>query len=98
MSRADEQVLDYSKTAKKVLQVGGWSERWAYNASNMVEYYGMSLPGRTVGSAAWSIKKYVYSGNNLTKVMWASSTAGKYTHIWSGAGAVSTTYASYNYA
>lgn len=97
MARADETVNDYSYTARKILQVEAWSQRLAYSG-DYVEYQGYALPGKSVGSAVWSIKKYVYSDNKVSQILWASSSAGKFSHIWSGVSGVSTTYASYNYA
>ena len=98
MASADTQVLDYSNTARKVLQVEGWSQRYAYNGDGLVEYQGFANPGESISSTSWSIKKYVYSGNSVIQVLWASSAAGKFSHIWSGVAAVSTTHADYNYA
>lgn len=46
---------------------------FAYSGSN-VEYIGEANPGTSVASAKWRIKKLVYSGSNVTQILWASGT------------------------
>jgi len=96
MARQDEAVKDYSNTARKTLAVDAYKEKFRYTGAGLVEYTGKAMPGKSIGSAAWQIKKFVYSGTDVSDILWASST-NTFEHIWSGVGSVGTTATTYNY-
>ena len=57
------------------------SERMAYNAQGMVEYYGIAEIGTPEPEFAWAIKKMEYDGTNVVAIKWGSGTAA-FSHSW----------------
>ena len=58
-----------------------YSERFAYNASSLVEYQGWALPNSTATAALWKIVKYTYSGNTVISKQFADGNA-KFDNVW----------------
>ena len=54
-----------------VIQVEKYTQRMAYAASGLPEYIGLSLPGASESGSVWQIRKLIYTGNNVTKILWA---------------------------
>ena len=52
-----------------------------YDGSNQLLYTGKALPGSSKASALWQIKKYLYSGSNLTDIQYADGN-NNYDNIW----------------
>ena len=53
------------------IQVEKYTQRIAYNGSGMPEYIGLSLPGASESGTIWQIRKLIYSGTNVTQILWA---------------------------
>jgi len=58
-----------------------YTEQYAYNASNMVEYIGKATTGTATSSAKWQIQKLSYSGSNVTKKEWANGNV-NFDKVW----------------
>ena len=54
----------------KVLEDDVYSKRLAYTGDS-IEYVGEATPGTLTSAASWKIKKLVYTGSNITSVIWA---------------------------
>jgi hypothetical protein len=54
-----------------------------YDGSGNLIYAGRAVPGTSTGAAAWQIKRYTYSGTNLTAIEYANG-ATSYTAAWTG--------------
>ena len=52
-----------------------------YDMSGVLIYQGEAAPGTVKSSAGWSIKKFIYSGDNLVDVLWANGNTDKI-NIW----------------
>lgn len=52
-----------------------------YNGDGNVLYFGRALPGSAKSSAVWQVRKFTYSGQNLTDVQWADGNT-KYDNVW----------------
>ena len=46
-------------------------QRYDYDGSGKVIYTGNAPPGSATSAAKWSIKRFTYSGTNLTVAEWA---------------------------
>ena len=58
-----------------------FTQAFAYNGSNLVEYQGWARPGTAKTAARWKICKLTYSGNFVTDIQWADGTA-SFTKVW----------------
>lgn len=60
------------------------TQRIAYvTGTSNPEYIGIARAGSAEGTAVWQIKKLVYSGNDVIKVLFAHGNA-KYDNAWTG--------------
>jgi hypothetical protein len=66
------------------------AQRIAYTSGGLPEYIGFARAGSTEGTAAWQIKKIIYSGTNIIQVLWCDGNA-KYDNLWTG-------YAGFSYS
>ena len=58
------------------------TQKFAYNASNALEYLGRAVPGSLSASAVWQIKKFLYDSNyNMSAALWASGSI-DFEHVW----------------
>lgn len=57
------------------------SQRLAYEAQGLQEYIGEAEPGSATSAAVWRIRKLVYSGTQLTEILWADGNT-KFDNIW----------------
>lgn len=64
-----------------VIQVDKYTQRIAYNAQGMPEYLGLALPGAPESSVVWQIRKLVYTGANVTSILWCNSN-NNFTNTW----------------
>jgi len=71
------QTLVNTGTGVAMTLVGAFmaAQRLTYNAQNLPEYEGVAPVGSDTAANVWAIKKYNYSGTNLTHVQWGSGTA-----------------------
>ena len=60
---------------------GQFTQMIAYNSDNLTEYVGEAEPGTATSEAKWRIKKLVYSGTNVTQILWAGGNA-KFDKVW----------------
>jgi len=59
-----------STTADLSSESGSYTQRLAYNAQGMVEYIGVAQPGTVTSAASWKIRKMIYTGFNITEILW----------------------------
>lgn len=59
-----------------------------YDGSNNPLYHGKTVPGTATSTAAWQIKRYTYTGSNLTAVQYANGTAA-FGAAWDSRGSLS---------
>ncbi len=96
MAKATDAVDErgYSSTVRKVLVVDSsgipgtinvtdtpFTERIAYNGSNLTEYLGKAVPGTATSAATWQIKKLIYSGNYVIEILFADGD-GDFDNVW----------------
>jgi len=60
--------------------VQGCKKRFEYSGGKLL-YEGTAQPGKATSEAEWQIKKYEYSGDDLTEINFADGTAA-FTKIW----------------
>lgn len=72
------------------IDVEKYTRRIAYNVSDDVQYIGIALPGATESSSIWQIRKLIYSGTNVTEILWAGGN-NNFDNSW-------TNHASLNYS
>ena len=51
------------------------------SSSNRVVYHGFASPGTAKSAAGWAIRKFIYSGFDVTDVQWAGGTAA-FNSVW----------------
>ena len=83
MAKISDNVADtgYSSTVRKVQTVDNFTQRIAYNASNLTEYIGLAKPGTATSAASWQIKKLVYSGSLVTEILFADGDT-NFDNVW----------------
>jgi hypothetical protein len=54
---------------------------YAYDGGNNLIYEGWARPGSSTAAPVWAIKKYSYTGSNLTKEEWAPGNSSE-SKIW----------------
>jgi len=60
------------------------TQRIAYvSGTTKPEYIGLARAGSSEDLAVWQIKKLIYSGNNVTQVLFCDGNA-KYDNVWTG--------------
>ena len=74
----------------KILEDDGYTQRMAYTAQGLPEYIGIASPGTATSAASWKIKKLIYTGTNVTSVIWADGDL-NFDNIWNN-------YASLSYS
>ena len=52
-----------------------------YDGGSYVVYLGYAAPGTATSASAWQIRKYTYSGSNVTSCDFASGT-NEYDKVW----------------
>jgi len=63
-------------------EVGNYyTSAYDYDGSNNLIYSGRAVGGSSKASNVWQIKKYTYSGSNLTDIQWAGGDQ-EYDNIW----------------
>lgn len=65
----------------EVLEDDGYTQRLAYTSSGMPEFIGLASPGTATSATSWKIKKLVYTGTNVTSIIWADGNK-KFDNIW----------------
>ena len=80
--KVDQDQYTYEKDleARRTIETP-FTQRIAYNASNMPEYIGASAPGGNVTSSVWQIKKLFYSGNFVTASLYVSGSS-EFAYVW----------------
>lgn len=61
------------------------TQRIAYNAQGMQQYIGEAQPGSDTSAAVWRVRELIYSGTQLTQVIWADGDT-KFDNIWDNRG------------
>lgn len=76
-------MTDYSDQTNEqiVVQVEKYTLRLAYTAEGFVEYLGLALPGALEAAAVWQIRKLIYTGANVTSILWCNSN-NNFTNTW----------------
>jgi hypothetical protein len=58
-----------------------YTQALEYDVSSNLIYHGRAAPGSATGAPSWQIKKFSYSGTNLTAVQYANGSSA-FTAIW----------------
>jgi len=66
-------MVDYHEQTNEHISIAveKYTQRLAYTSQGLPEYIGLSLPGSAEDSAVWQIRKLVYTGTNVTSILWA---------------------------
>lgn len=67
-----------------------YTTAYAYTAGGLIEYQGFAIAGTSKASVGWKIKKFTYSGTNITDIQFANGNSG-FNHVWNN-------YAGYGYS
>ncbi len=65
----------------KVLEDNTYTQRMAYTSMGLPEYVGLATAGTATSAVSWQIKKLVYTGTNVTSVIWADGDI-NFDNIW----------------
>jgi hypothetical protein len=76
-----EYILGSNDPVTKSVSVEGYIQRIAYNANSLPEYVGLARPGSATSAAVWQIRKFIYSGTNVTEINFAGSSVA-FSQIW----------------
>lgn len=61
--------------------VGGEITVFDYDGSGNIIYEGHASPGQAKSAATWQIKKFVYTGSNITDILWADGNT-NFDNVW----------------
>ena len=65
-------MVDYNEQTNEQISISveKYTQRMAYTGQGLPEYIGLALPGAATSAATWQIRKLVYTGTNVTSVLW----------------------------
>jgi len=66
-------MVDYNEQTNEQISISmeKYTQRLAYTGQGLVEYIGLAFPGASESAAVWQIRKLVYTGTNVTSILWA---------------------------
>ena len=81
LDKQEAEQADIVALAKRVLMVEGYTQRMAYTSQGLPEFIGLATTGSLTSGAVWQIRKLVYSGTNITEIIWADGDL-NFDNVW----------------
>ena len=66
----EQHTYENEAKARRTIAVEHYTQRMAYTGQGLPEYIGLAIPSSANSDSVWQIRKLVYTGTNVTSVLW----------------------------